>query len=102
MNLPTQEFDKFLEAFIDDEVLRLIAILNADYDEDGTEPALALQAEMPPISQEKLDAYTELLRLLSKYTGRYLDSIAGKYATEESDFNTLYYALLDYVKALIK
>jgi hypothetical protein len=102
MNLPMQEFDKFLEAFIDDEVLRLIAILNADYDEDGTEPALALQTEIPLISQEKLNAYTELLRLLSKYTARYLDSIVGKYETEESDFNKLYYALLDYVKALIK
>jgi hypothetical protein len=102
MNLPTQEFDKFLEAFIDEEVLRLIAVLNADYDEDATEPALALQLEQPPVSQEKLEAYTELLRLLNKYTARYLDSIADKYATEESDFNKLYYALLDYVKALIK
>ena len=102
MNLPTQEFDKFLEAFIDDEVLKLIAILNADYDADSTEPALALQEETPPISQEKLDAYTELLRLLSKYTARYLDSIAGKYETEEADYNKLYYALLDYTKALIK
>jgi hypothetical protein len=102
MNLPTQEFDKFLEAFIDDEILRLIAILNAEFDADSTQPALGLQEEPSLISQEKLDAYTELLRLLSKYTARYLDSIAGKYETEESDYNTLYYALLDYVKALIK
>jgi hypothetical protein len=100
MNIPAQELDKFLEDFIDDEVLRLISVINADNSSDE-EQTSASYDETAPISVERFQSYSELLRRAMKYTARYLISIENKYQTDDTDLNKLYYSLVEYVKALI-
>jgi hypothetical protein len=102
MNIPQQELDKFLEDFIDNEVLGLISILNAVDSTSDEEITSDPYSEKSPISAEKVQTYSELLRQAMQYTARYLNSIADKYQTDDADLNKLYYSLVEYVKALIQ